>query len=102
MIDNIGTREYAALERKYDGAIPPYLLTAQTEAQMMADHHKAMIRFHKGRQRDFEESHAKILSWPDTNVAKVPWAVSTEKCIRFHIDEIARHEREIAQLEVNT
>ncbi len=87
-----------ALEARFDGPIPEHLLSGKTEAQLMADHHRAMIRFHDVRLADFTDALAKLEARPESDPAKAPWIASTAATLRFHRDQRARHETDLANL----
>jgi hypothetical protein len=88
---------YADLERRFDGPIPPRLLSGATERELMIDHHRAMIRFSAMRITDFTESLARLRAGaqaPGTGV----WIARTEAIIADHTAEKARHEGDLAAL----
>ena len=87
-----------ALEARFDGPIPQHLLTEKTEAELMADHHRAMIRFHDVRHADFSDALARLEERPDSDPAKAPWIASTRATLRFHREQSARHEADLAEL----
>lgn len=86
-----------ALERRFDGPIPRQLLANKTERDLMADHHRAMIRFSAVRIADFTGSLARL-----KNAAPAPgiaaWISRTEAIIREHENEKHHHEEDLAAL----
>lgn len=81
----------AALELKYDGAIPAHLMETRTQEELQAGHHRAMIRFSETRVRDFSESLARLVSGPDFN-GRAVWIERTRANIADHQADIARHQ----------
>ena len=88
---------YEDLERRFDGPIPPRLLSGKTERQLMIDHHRAMIRFSAVRITDFTESLARLEAGPKTP-ANTAWIARTRAIIADHAAEKARHETDLALL----
>ena len=88
---------YEDLERRFDGPIPPRLLSGKTERELMADHHRAMIRFSAVRIADFTASLARLKAGPQFPGAAA-WISRTEAIIRDHEAEQARHEEDLAAL----
>lgn len=88
---------YEDLERRFDGPIPPRLLSNKTERELMMDHHRAMIRFSTVRIADFSASLARL-----TAQAPAPgleaWIARTAAIIRDHEAEKRRHEEDLAAL----
>ncbi|MHB1204618.1 MAG: hypothetical protein ACYCZX_03545 [Rhodospirillaceae bacterium] len=92
-----GNISYEDLERRFDGPIPPRLLSGKTERQLMIDHHRAMIRFSSVRILDFTESLARLEAGakpPGTDA----WIARTRAIIADHAAEKARHETDLAAL----
>lgn len=94
---------YEDLERRFDGPIPPRLLSGKTERELMIDHHRAMIRFSAVRIGDFTESLARLKRSPQTP-GTLAWIARTQAIIADHAAEQARHQDDLAALlaEVNT
>jgi hypothetical protein len=88
---------YEDLERRFDGPIPPRLLSGKTERQLMIDHHRAMIRFSAVRIIDFSDSLARLKSGPQAPGVHA-WIARTIGIIADHGTEKARHEADLAAL----
>lgn len=81
---------YEDLERRFDGPIPTHLLLGKTEAELMADHHKAMVRFHRVRVTDYAEALAKL---DPADISFAIWDKSLRESLTFHREQMAVHER---------
>ena len=88
---------YEDLERRFDGPIPPRLLSAKTERQLLIDHHRAMIRFSTGRITDFTASLARLRAGPQSSGADA-WIARTLAIIKDHEVEKMRHEIDLSTL----
>lgn len=88
---------YEDLERRFDGPIPPRLLSNKTERELMIDHHRAMIRFSSVRVADFTASLARLKAAPPAP-GRDAWIARTEGIIRDHSAEKRRHEEDLAAL----
>jgi hypothetical protein len=91
------TIPYEDLERRFDGPIPPRLLSGKTERQLMIDHHRAMIRFSAVRILDFTASLARLEAGPQTP-GNTAWIARTRAIIADHGAEKSRHETDLAAL----
>lgn len=88
---------YEDLERRFDGPIPPRLLSGKTERELMIDHHRAMIRFSIVRIGDFTESLARLRHGPQTP-GTLAWITRTQAIIADHTAEKARHQDDLVAL----
>lgn len=85
------------LERRFDGPIPPRLLSGKTERELMIDHHRAMIRFSAVRIADFSASLARLETIPHAPGLSA-WIARTKAILRDHAAEKRRHEEDLAAL----
>lgn len=88
---------YEDLERRFDGPIPPRLLSGKSERELMIDHHRVMIRFSAVRIIDFTESLARLKAGPRTP-GTAAWIARTEAIIADHEAEKTRHHADLAAL----
>jgi hypothetical protein len=80
----------AALELRFDGAIPAHLLCTETQAELEAGHHVAMIRFYDVRIDDFTASLNRLLAGPQGPGIQA-WIDRTRGTINDHLMERAKH-----------
>lgn len=88
---------YEDLERRFDGPIPPRLLSGKTDRELMIDHHRAMVRFSAVRISDFTDSLARLKAGVQTPGTQA-WIARTEAIIADHTAEAARHQDDLVAL----